>query len=155
MINEDRVCLWMVRKKYGGSCSFGASGELEAFPVIVGLEEFGASARAAVGGDVQRGVGPCVFHVRAGELGPGGEDVGGVGFDVDGLLNFTGLGELCRGLSKVGVVGDFAIAYPVFQTFLEILVTEKIGRELWVDDGFFALPDAAVVDDEFGFLFKL
>ena len=94
---------------------------------VGGFEVFEGEAWASVGGDVEVGVGPGVFHVGFREFGPGGEDVGGVRFYVDGLLDFSGFGEGGGGFSGVGVGGDGAVACPVFEAFFEAGVSEEVG----------------------------
>lgn len=139
----------LIGEEDGGGFGFGAGGEFEAFLSEAGFEEFEGEAFEVLGDDVKVGVGPSVFHVGAREFGPGGKDVGGVGFDGDGLLDFAGAGEGGGRFPGVGIRGDFSVARPVFEAFFEAGIPEEIGDGLFVFLRNGALPDAAVVDDEF------
>lgn len=89
MVGDDGVGFGEVGEPDGGGFGFGAGGEFERFVGEGGFEKFDATSLGALGDDVEVGVGPGVFHVGGGELDPSGEDVGGVGFDGDGLLDFS------------------------------------------------------------------
>ena len=142
--------LGLIGEEDGGGFGFGAGGEFEALVGEGGFEIFESEARASVGGDVEVGVGPGVFHVRFRELGPGGEDVGGVGLDVDGLLNFSGAGEGGGGFFGVGIGGDFPCPNPIFEPFFKAGISEKIRDGLGVGERNGALPDAAPCAATFG-----
>ena len=114
VIDESGMTFGRIRDPDRGIFGIGSGRKLQALAMIIGHKKLHAETGTAVGCDIEPGIGPGVFHVGCREFRPSRKHVGGIGLNLDGLLDLAGPGEFGGRLSEIGILGDFPFSDPGF-----------------------------------------